>query len=181
MKKLAFLYVLSLSTLFTSCTGPAGIDGRDGIDGKDGGIEYAKILQFTADFNEDNGYAETFVFPNNVEVFKTDVIMVYIKWKEETLNSGEVVNVWRALPQTTFMNDGSFVYNFDYTYVDIKMFLEGNYDYATLNDDYSKNQVFRVAIIPAENAVSMQYDFSSLPAVMQNMNITTKDIVTIPY
>ncbi|MCV6630914.1 MAG: collagen-like protein [Flavobacteriaceae bacterium] len=177
MKK--FSLILAIVIGMIGCTGPAGLDGRDGEDGIDGAAEYAKILEFNANFNTGNSYEEIFSFPNAIEVFETDVVMVYIRWKEETLDNGEKVDVWRALPQTSFMNNGSFVYNFDHTFVDIRFFLDGNYDFTSLSPDYVSNQIFRVAIIPAKNAKSLQYDFSSLPAVMQNLNLDTSDILSM--
>ncbi|MFN2262219.1 MAG: hypothetical protein ABR595_09170, partial [Psychroflexus sp.] len=59
-----------------------------------------------------------FEFPLDVEVFESDVVMVYLL-EEQISDSSGPVDVWTPLPQSFFFNDGSqVVYNFNHTFFD---------------------------------------------------------------
>ncbi|GAA4299904.1 hypothetical protein [Aestuariibaculum suncheonense] len=157
MKKV--ISILVLSFLFFTCEGPQGPPGRDGFDG---GLIVSSAFEIEIDFNAANNYEyfESYGFT----VYPSDVVMVYISW--ETDNGQDI---WRALPQTTFFNEGALIYNFDFTQDNVRFFLDGDIDFSLLGSEWTQNQVFRVVVIPAENVDGL--DLNNYNQVIETLNI----------
>ncbi len=185
MKRVTFLLTLFVSALFISCEGPVGppgppgFDGLDGLDGQDGINILGKVLEIEGDFTFDNDYRLFYEFPNTVEVFESDLVLVYILWEEVEDNTGEFVDVWRLLPQTLIVNQGLLQYNYDHTFFDVSIFLESDFDLGLLGPGDTDNQVFRIAIVPAEYGQGSRFDRSNLQQVMDLLDVEEKDISRI--
>ena len=165
MKKLSTLVVL-LAVLLTSCQGdmgPPGPPGYDGLDGADGLI--GSIFEVEADFNPD-GYEFFVDIPSSIEVFDTDIVMVYI-----LSGVDNNVDIWEPLPQTLFFGNDILLYGYDYTYFDVRFFLDGTIDLNSLDPLYTDNVLFRVAVIPADFAGSI--NTLNFDEVMAAMNVKT--------
>lgn len=148
------LSIISVFTLLlTSCQGP---EGPPGFDGQDGTIIASSAFEIELDFNQANNYE--FIEAYGFDVFPTDVTLVYILW--ETANGQDI---WRLTPQTVMFNDGSLVYNYDFTQTDVRFFLEGSTDFVLLDDSYTQSQIFRVVVVPADNVGRV--DYSNLETV----------------
>lgn len=185
MKKIYFLLsVLAFS--LASCSGdegpmgPPGPQGPEGIPGVDGLIGTVFDIQgnFTAE-NDYSLYAEYADF-TNVEVFETDVVLVYLRVGQDGEAGGEPVYVWRLLPQTYYLDGGgSMQYNFDYTFFDVNIFLDANVPLGDLSAAFTDNQVFRVAILPADIAQANSLDFANYQEVMAAMNYSNQEIPSL--
>ena len=165
MKKLSLLSSLLVVVLFISCTGdpgPQGPPGFDGIDGADGLI--GTIFEVEADFTAGNDYEYLVDIPTNIEVFDTDVIMAYI-----LTGIDDDVDIWEPLPQTLFFEDGILLYGFNHTFFDVNFFLDGTKDFASLDPLFTDGVVFRVAVIPAAFAETL--DLTNIQDVMSAMEI----------
>ena len=115
MKK---IIILLLSFVLLSCEGPEGPPGLDGLIGN--------VFDVVVDFTPGNGHSVLISYPNNLEVFETDVVMVYLLERQVSDPSGPI-DVWTPLPQTFFLNGGGqLVYNFNHTFLDVNLFLDGN-------------------------------------------------------
>lgn len=135
--------VLCLALAFTSCVGDQGIPGEDGFDGIDG--EVAPAFEIEVDFNSANNYEITQTY--GFDIIPSDVVLVYMSWK--TLDDG--TEIWRLVPQTQFFDDGGVLtYNYDFTDVDFRIFLDATFDLDNLTDDWTQNQYFRVVVVPAD-------------------------------
>lgn len=96
----------------------------------------------------------------------------------------DVINgqdLWRQLPQAVYLTQGELDYNFDFTRNDINLFLESNFDLATLGANWTQNQVFRVVIVPGyfSNKNNKTVDFNDYNAVVKAFNIKDNQIKTI--
>ena len=140
--------VLLLTTLFvvSSCEGPMG---PPGIPGEDGDSLLGSVFEIEGDFKASNDYQLYYEFPSNFTVYESDVVLVYILWEVVNVN-GKNTDVWRLLPQTRFIDNGFIQYNFDYTVNDVRVFLETSFDYADLLPAETQDQVFRIAVLPAD-------------------------------
>lgn len=146
MKKFAsFILLIAVFTVI-SCEGPMG---PPGVPGEDGTSLLGTVFEMQGDFKPSNNYELYFDFPQNFEIYETDVVLVYILWEVANVN-GKQTDVWRLLPQTVLLNDGVLQYNFDYTVVDVKIFLEGTTDFNNLLPAETNNQIFRIAVLPAD-------------------------------
>ena len=146
MKKFAsFILLIAVFTVM-SCEGPMG---PPGVPGEDGTSLLGTVFEMQGDFKPSNNYELYFDFPQNFEIYETDVVLVYILWEVANVN-GKQTDVWRLLPQTVLLNDGVLQYNFDYTVVDVKIFLEGTTDFNNLLPAETNNQIFRIAVLPAD-------------------------------
>jgi hypothetical protein len=161
MKKVFILLLTAVAVSFSSCEGP---QGPPGVQGLNGGLIVSQAFEIEIDFNAGNNYEyfEAYGF----DVYPTDVTLVYILW--ETVGGQEV---WRLLPQTVEFSDGNLIYNFDFTQVDVRFFLDGTTNFGSLNSSWTQNQVFRVVVIPADNVGRM--DYSDLSVVMDAYGIET--------
>lgn len=167
MKKISLLFALIL--VIVSCEGDRGPIGPPGPIGDPGVALIGTILEIEGDFTSQNGYSFVYEFPpSEVEVFESDVVQVYLL--EDVINdNGESVDLWTPLPNSFFFDDGSqLVYNYNHTFFDVNIFLDGNVNFNTLPNAYLTNQVFRIAIIPAAFAENNP-NLNSYEALMQAM------------
>lgn len=150
MKQLLFLFAISTSLMFTACEGDPGPPGPPGIDGLDGINILGQVFEAQIDFTFGNDFQQLVVFPSNIEVFESDVVLVY--WLEEVVSDGQggTLDVWSQLPQTIYLSNGSFQYTFNHTFLDALIFLQGDIDLNTLGNGFTRDQIFRIAIVPSE-------------------------------
>ncbi|MBR9846993.1 MAG: hypothetical protein GYB35_13205, partial [Algicola sp.] len=141
--------------------------GPQGPQGPSGGLLVSSAFEIVIDFNETNDYS--FIEAYGFDVFPSDVTLVYILW-----NNVNGQDIWRLLPQTVEFEDGTLLYNYDFTQTDVSFFLEGTTDFSTLGSEWTQDQVFRVVVVPADNVDGI--DVSNLDAVMQMTNIESFNI-----
>ncbi|EMY81882.1 hypothetical protein pgond44_05045 [Psychroflexus gondwanensis ACAM 44] len=163
MKKISYLLIVLLSLI--ACEGDRGPQGPQGIDG---GVILGNVYEINRDLLPQNNYSTVFEFPLDIEVFESDVVLVYLL--EEVVNDeGGPASVWTPLPQSFFFDDGNqVVYTYNHTYFDVNIFLDGNVNLDTVPDEFIFNKTFRIAIIPAEFAENNP-NLNSYESVMQTM------------
>jgi hypothetical protein len=178
MKKIALL--LTLAIVFISCEGPAGPLGLPGFNGEDGVNIVAQSYEFTTSFSAPD-YETQSIYPNSIEVFPTDMTLVYILWDEVPSDDGGFVDVWRLLPQTVYSDFGEFAYNYDATTGDVRVFLDGplTTDFTQLAPGDTDNQIFRVVILPVDLANDPRLDITDYNSVMNMVGISESDVIKI--
>lgn len=169
MKHLILLFAAFSTILFTSCEGDPGPPGAPGIN------ILGQVFETTVDFTASNNYEQLVVFPSNIEVYESDAILVY--WLEDVIpdNSGGTIDVWSPLPQTIFLNEGSFQYTFNHTFLDVLLFLQGDFDLGLLGNGFTNDQTFRIAVVPSEFGKTSM----SMEALLQALQIETNQIRTL--
>jgi len=181
MKKVTLLFGAFIALFFISCEGPAGPPGYDGFDGAQGppgadGSEFeAIVFEVEIDLTLNSGdntyeFGESFS-DHSIELFPDDAILVY---RLEAVEDG--LDIWRQLPQPFFSNQGLLYYNFDFTQVDYKLYVEPDFDASIVPTDLVTNQIFRVFIVPANLGLSSKLDKSNINAVMKSMGIEEKNV-----
>ena len=153
--------------------GPPGFDGRDGLDGTDivgevleiGGVDFTSANSFSSDF-----------YTINPPIEIGDKILVFLLWAEI---DGE--DLWRALPQTNYeFSEGIFTYNYEFTRSLVRFFVDGTFNLGLLTNEFTRNQVFRVVIFPAELVnENARVDLTNYNAVMELMGKTETDVVKL--
>lgn len=145
--------------------GPAGRDGLNGIDGKDG--EEAFVLEYEVDFVGPD-YSVLINFPDDFYPLSSDVVQVYLLWEVE-----EEVDIWRPLPQTIFTNDGLFQYNYDFTFDNVKLFLDAEFPISSMGAGYLLDQIMRIVVIPGQflEDARMDLDLSDYDEVARRFNL----------
>ncbi len=171
MKNILLFLALSSTILFTSCEGDPGPPGQDGLDG---GIEYAQVFETTVSFSSGNNFENLISYPSNVIVYESDVVLVY-RLVEVVSGSDGPIDVWEQLPQTYFPVQGTLLYSFDHTFLDVKIFLDGNFDLNTLGAEFTNNQTFRIAVVPSEFAKTNP----SMDDILEVMQITDSQVERI--
>ncbi len=139
-------------------SGPVGPQGPEGPPGPVG-----QAFEVEGSFSEGNDYTQIFEFPGNVEVLQSDIVAVYLLWDVDE-NTGN--DIWQPLPVSVFFNDGELQYAFDHTVADVKLFLTGDTDLSTVGDEYTQNQIFRVAVLPVDYVQGKNIDMSNMEEVM---------------
>ena len=182
MKNLGRLFTVLIAFIsLSSCegpTGPPGPPGFDGLDGQDGVSLIGTVYDIVGDFNSINDYALFSRFADDVpglEVFETDVVLVYILWDQIDDPTGPI-DIWRLLPQTRLLQQGILQYNYDFTFEDVSIFLESDFNLGSLGPGDTNNQVFRIAILPADGAGKRNLDTSNMQEVMEYLQVTEATI-----
>lgn len=179
MKRIFTLLFVSVFA-FTSCSddgaiGPPGPPGPPGEAGEDGLI--GTVLDVEGDFNEANDFSLLVDFDDfGIEVFETDAVLVYLKTGEDGEADGLPVEVFRLLPQTYYIGDEVLQYNFDFTFFEALIFLDGTVDFSTLEDSYTQDQVLRVVVVPAGFASTSGVDVSNMEEVLNALDIGSGEI-----
>lgn len=172
MKKI--LSLLSFVVVLSACTGdtgPAGPPGPQGPPG-DGESIIGSVFEAEVDFTSPD-YSVFVEIPSSIEVFESDVIMVYLL---ETVDEDSGADVWSPLPQTFFLEDGQLQYNFNHTDFDVNIYLQGNVNLDNLGTEFTNNQIFRIAVLPADFAENTGIDIGNLNAVMNALEMSSKDV-----
>lgn len=181
MKTIKLFLILFSAIVISSCEGPMGPPGYDGLDGED---LIGTIFEIKGDFTPANDFRLYFDFPGNFEIYDTDVVLVYMLWEQT-----DGLNVWRLMPQTVvlnYVNNGNsetevLQYNYDYTVADVQVFLEGTIDFSTLLPAEWKDQIFRIAVLPADFMAKNTIDETDLNSVMNSMNFNLNSIEKINF
>ncbi len=160
MKKLMFLLLVAVGV---ACQGP---EGPMGPAGEDGEIIVSKAFEIEVDFTEANNYAH--LEPYGFNVLSSDVTLVYALWGAE---NGK--DIWRLLPQQVFFEEGLLQYNFDFTDVDVNIFLDATFPLSILESQWTTDQVFRVVVVPADLVGRPNY--TDYEATMKRFNLSDKD------
>ncbi|WP_420601018.1 collagen-like protein [Flagellimonas sp.] len=176
--------------LFTvSCEGPEGppgFDGRDGLDGLDGqdGIQGQVVEVDGVNFDYDvsgNIYNALITFSDvtDFEIFESDAVLVYRFDGTIDLQDGSTADAWSQIPQSFFLQEGTIQYVMAHTFVDVELFIDGNFDLSALSTDFTDNQSFRIVILPSEFAESSKMDKSKLSNVMSALGIEESQVQKI--
>ncbi|NLO01599.1 MAG: collagen-like protein [Bacteroidales bacterium] len=169
MKKITGIFLaIALAFLF-ACEGEPGLPGQDGQDGKDGDSFIGLVLERTGDFTAENEYTLYYQFPEDITVYESDVVLVYILWEQATDTNNDPIDVWRLLPQTIVLNEGVLQYNYDYTFADVQIFLEGTIDLDSLLPAEALGQTFRIVILPADFARANDLDVTDYNLLMKSL------------
>lgn len=180
MKRLLSIFGLAVLLAFQACEGPEGPQGLQGPQGPQGlqgapGAPGVNIVgttyEATVDFTSENEFGVTLEFPE--ELVESDVVLTYILW-----DVVEERPIWRAVPQTIFFQEGPLVYNFDFTQVDIRLFLEGTVNFSALDDVWTQGQIFRIVVVPSDFP-DARIDYSDYEAVTKMLGIKDSDFKRI--
>ena len=169
MKNFIKTLLVGIAFITISCQGDPGPPGQDGVN------ILGSVFERTVDFTLSNDYSNLITFPSNIEVFESDVLLVYLLEDVIPDGQGGSIDVWSQLPQTFFPTQGTLVYNYDHTFLDVRLFLGADFDLNTLGSDFTNDQTFRIAIVPADFA-DTKMDMDSL---LQTINISEENIINL--
>ncbi len=144
MTKQLLLPILLLLFVFTACEGP---EGPPGPQGEPGINILGQVFEVTVDLTASNDFQQIVTIPTNIEVFESDVILVY-RWEGQF----DGADIWTPLPQTYFPDQGTLLYTFNHTFFDVELLMDGNFDLSSLGSQWTNDQSFRIAVVPAEFA-----------------------------
>ncbi|PIB35292.1 hypothetical protein BFP72_07715 [Reichenbachiella sp. 5M10] len=177
MKKSNLLSLASaLLVIFCfGCEGPEGPAGQDGENGLNGDEGY--VFEYDLSFSAPE-YSALLELPNDFTMLDSDVMVVYLLW--EVTNDG--TEIWRALPQTLYFDDGILSYNYDYTKYDAELFLDGTVNLDNLGANLTDNWIARVVVLPAQfvNARS-RVDYSDYDQVVDYFGLQVSQVTSPDY
>lgn len=155
LQKFSLLFLVLAMISCQGETGPAGPQGPPGPVGS--------AYEVQASFTEENDYSVFSTFPDNIEVLESDIVVVYLLWEVDQ-NTGN--DVWQQLPVSVFFDDGELQYAFDHTLADVQLFLTGDTDLSTVGDEFTQDQIFRIAILPVDYVQSNKVNLADMEEVM---------------
>ena len=183
MKKVIALLSFAI-VLFTACEGPQGPPGFDGFDGRDGqnGIDgqnddIGKVFDQNVNFGDADDFTVKIDFPNTIEVFENDVVLVYRLAEIVQDSNGQDTDVWQLMPQNFFLDQGTLQYNYDHTFFDVSIFLDGTFDLTLLEDKFTQNQIFRIAVLPAEQLQGKDSNGLKFSEIESMLDTTNTDLL----
>ena len=131
----------------------------------------SEVFEVTTSFNSNNNYSRLVTF--NPPIYSSDVVLVYHLY--DTVNGQDV---WKLMPQTYYFSDGGELdFNFDYTRYNVNIFLSANFSLSTLPSSWTQDQTFRIVIIPANFATTVNKN--SIDAVMSALKVEKTEIQKI--
>ncbi len=148
--------------------GPQGPQGPEGAAGESGFVFEFDAVSFTApDYEVFLSYSDDF------EVLESDVALVYLLWDVQTDSNGDPLEVWRQIPQTVLTPDGLLQYNFDFSMVDVHLFLDAEFDLNTLTAQDTDDWVVRAVVVPGDFWTSGRnsVDHSDYDAVIEHYGL----------
>lgn len=153
MKYVAITLSLIASLFFAGCEGPEGPQGPQGPTGAELLTQIYEIAGINFDSSNDFSFKETFINSTDLIIEDTDLVLIYRQ-------SGIIVETneptWELLPATKLVDQGILHYKFEHTSFDFLISFENDFDLNTINNldgaEFLDNQVFRIAIVPAEIA-----------------------------
>lgn len=171
MKRYFLLSVFSITTLgtFVSCDrSPEVIQTNNNID-----EVFPRIKDATGSFGKGNNYA----LDMDINIPKTDVVLVYRNVNSNTSDAA----VWQLLPQTIYLSDNRELdYTFRFNTQRIQVTTSSNFDYSTLTrqeeEEYLRNQTFRVVLVPALNGRSSKLNYSDYHNVIKYYNLDDNNV-----
>ena len=169
MKSIVLFVAFASTILFSSCEGPEGPPGQSGVN------ILGQVFEVNINFNTGNNFGQLVTFPSNIEVYESDVVLVYLLTDVIPDGSGGTIDVWSQLPQTFFPFEGTLLYTFDHTFIDVQIFLDANFDLTLLGSQFTDDQIFRIAIVPAEFGTA---DLT-MNDLLLGLEINTIDIQTL--
>lgn len=148
IKRLTVFILLTLFIASCSGRGPVGPEGPPGVPGP-------KILPTAFEFNAtlmpSNSYEFFQSLPDQIDIIDSDVLLAFIL--EDYIQEDDL-EVWRKLPITEFNSRGTLLIDYDFTLIDIRIFLDANYN---LNiTDGLQDVLIRAVHIPANFASKMR-------------------------
>lgn len=165
MKKITLFLALIGMIVLGSCTKEEYYIAED-INDND---TFSEVWEYSMSFGLGNNYSNLITFPYTI--YNSDMVLVYHLYE---VSNGQ--DVWRLLPQTYyFTNGGELDYNFDFTTNDVQIFMDANFDMATLDSSWTSGQVFRIVIVPGYFGNKMTLapvDFNDYNAVIDYYQLT---------
>jgi hypothetical protein len=141
-KMIKFLSACTIIFLLLTSCGDRGPVGPEGPQGPPGPEVIPTSFEFEADLLLSNGFEFFRDIPSQIEVFESDVMLAYVL---EDIDDG--LEVWRKLPVTEFNSSGTLLLDFDFTFVDIRIFLDANYNLGFA--DQFEGLLIRAVHVPA--------------------------------
>lgn len=151
--KNTLLTLLSLSLLILSSCGERGPVGPEGPQGPPGPEILPSSFEFNASLLPSNGFEFFSEIPSSIEVLDSDVILAFVL---EDYIPEEDLEVWRQLPVTEFNSRGTVIINYDFTLIDVRIFMDANYPLG--NSDGYDELLIRAVHIPADFAAKLKPD-----------------------
>lgn len=154
MKKLGFIVLIMMMLGYASCinenVGPMGPEGPEGPQGPKGDKgESGFVFEFeNVDFTGPD-YEVFLPFPSNFESLSSDVVLVYMLWHVVNID-GVDTEVWRQLPQSIITENGILQYNFDFTVLDVRLFMDAEFNLGQLGAIDTDDWVVRVVVVPGD-------------------------------
>ena len=173
MKKILSLIVIA-SGLLMSCTGEPGVPGAPGQDGVNilGQTFEVENINFAYDAGA-NLWTYRQDFPAEIEVFESDAVLVYRLDGQADLSDGSSADIWSLIPQNFFTDQGTIQYVTSHTFLDVDLFIDGNYDLSNLDFGFTDDQIFRFVVIPSDFALTI--DVTDFNAVMNAIDSVNED------
>jgi hypothetical protein len=119
------LTIFILFTLFIASCGRRGPVGPEGPPGVPGPEVLPTAFEFNATLMPSNGFEFFENIPDQIDVFDSDVLLAFIL---EDYIPEDDLEVWRKLPITEFNSRGTLLIDYDFTLIDIRIFLDASYN-----------------------------------------------------
>jgi hypothetical protein len=140
------------------------------------------MLTLTGCNNDDNGDSDTIsevfevdnvnfiesgdftvTIPLEPKIYSSDVVLVY----RLSGSDPQGADIWEQIPTTYFLDEGELNFFTDFSVNSVAIYLDSTFD-PMLRQDFSLNQVFRIAIVPGY--FSNTIDTSDYNAVMSALS-----------
>lgn len=173
MRKLLSFFLLAAFVAVSACEGPMGPPGVPGPQGPQGqaGVNALVYELEPVNLTAANNFSIIFTYPRPIQ--ESNKVLTYFLWDVDG-----TTDIWRLLPQTIFVPEGTFQYNYDFTRFDTQIFIEGNFPRIQITNEFTRDLIFRIVIIPA-NFDNSRIDYNDYNGVMNLINVQESDVFKV--
>jgi hypothetical protein len=154
---LILMVIMGLSSCINDNVGPEGPMGQQGEKGESGYVFEFENVTFSSP-----EYEVILPFPDNFESLSSDVVLAYMLWDVVEID-GKDTDVWRQLPQTILTEQGMLQYNFDFTTLDVRLFMDAEFDLDELGVIDTDDWVVRLVVVPGDFWDSSRISSKEIP------------------
>lgn len=170
------ILVFVILVSYIACDGPRGAAGPRGPEGPPGPEVLPISFEYEVDLLEDQDFEYCRNIPGDIEVYESDVMLAYVL--EDYLEDDDLA-VWRQLPITEFNDRGTLLFDFDFTLVDICIFLDADYQLGA-EDEFEQTLIRAVHVPAAILSQNKANDIKSAGTLKELESILEVNIKAIP-
>ena len=199
MKRLVYFFMMLALAFGQACEGPEGPEGPPGPEGPTGPTgpagpaTTASVFEFGVNFepDPDGDYSAFIPFDafaeEGLSVQESDVVLLYMLRGAYELDNGTPVLIWSPMPQTFLATQGSVIFNYVHTYLEVLIFIQSQFDLSTLSTEalanLTQNQAFRMVVLPGElmngRVAKLKIDLNNYEEVAKYYNLTEENVKQI--
>lgn len=168
--------------------GPPGPAGPIGPVGPPGDPVLSLLYEVEYDLNPSTEWNYLFEFPaaDLQYIYPEDVVLVYLLVDEVQNDAGEWRDIWKLMPVLYFEEEGILNLTYDFTHLDVSIYMEASSGYPIENDPGFSGLISRIVVVPADwgapnGKIKKPIDYENYEEVMNALGLPITKSTGTPF